>query len=230
MDVMLFLLGFVIGLIVAGLMAFRVLKRQLNAWQADPFLTPKAEIVHRLRRAVMDQIHRWHDVDYRVEAAPPREVHEVLNLLAELPNWRGVWTQEAGAVVLPDGERILIAKLMQEIRSVLLGAYVALDKAAAVVLDYHDILPASGLDEPGQLLYSRKQPFELECVALARLLGVDPDANHLAQHGRDRLWQVHLDIQQRRFQPSHSARFMGLLQAGVVVSAQVAPRAQAGLA
>jgi hypothetical protein len=33
MDIMLFLLGFVIGLSVAGLMAFRVLKRQLDSWR-----------------------------------------------------------------------------------------------------------------------------------------------------------------------------------------------------
>jgi hypothetical protein len=198
--------------------------------EADPFLTPKAEIVHRLRRAVMDQIYRWHEVDYRMEVAPPREAHEVVNMLANLPNWRGVWIQEGGAVVLPDGGQIPIAKLMQEVRSVLVDAYIALDTAAAVVLDYHDILPASGFDELGQILYSRKQPFERECVALAELIGVNPDANPLALHGRDRLWQVHLDIQRRRFQPSDAARFMSMFDdGGGVVSGQLARPAQAGL-
>lgn len=207
MNIALLALAFVTGLVVAGTIAYRLLKREESRWQSNPFLTPKAEIVKRLQEAVMHQVYRWDEAGYRTDANSPRQLHEALELLADLPNARGVWIQERDVVILPGGERVPIRMLMQEIRTLLVDSYRALDTAASIVLDYHDMLPNSRLDDPGQLLHGRKQAFERECLALAELLGVDSDANHLAEYGLMRLWEMHLEVKRRREYPRGAVAF-----------------------
>ncbi len=189
MTIVIAALSFLAGVGVMGALAYRVFTRMDMARQSDPLEQPPNAHVRRLRDAVRDQLHGWRCFDCRLDGQSPENVREALHFLRNWSNGSAVWIVKDGMLTLQNGGSVPVRVLAQHLEQTLLASYKALDEAAALVLDYADLLPLGILDEKGQVLYSRKFAFESEILELARLLNLDPDQNDVARFGGAELWR-----------------------------------------
>lgn len=189
MNLLIAFLSFLAGAVTMGALAYRAFSRIDGARKADPLECPPNKHVAELRDAVRRQLADWQRYDYRLDAQSPGSVREVLKSLDSWSVHSAIWTVKDGWLTLPDGRLVPIRQVAQQLDKALMESYRALDEAAAVVLDYANLLPLGTLEEKGQLLYSRKFAFEPQIVELARLLDLNSDGNDVARFGGAELWR-----------------------------------------
>lgn len=181
--------SFLLGAGGVGLLGYRLYKLDMQMKEDDPLITPPNQHARRLEDAARSQLWQWMQSGYHLDQESPTTGIQVLRAMQEWSVGKlSVWTVELGVVTLPNGGTISIRRFAEHLEQVLIGAYIALDQAAGVIVDYSAKLAPGQLQEEGQLLYCRKCAFERELVELARLLDLDPDSNVHAQFGRAELW------------------------------------------
>lgn len=166
--------------------------------KADPLITPPTRRIAEFVRAVRKQIYEWQHAGEQEDRRAYENAREVMKTLEVWTIHPSLWMVDRGFVMLPNGSAVPLRKTLQEVDAALVAAYLALDDAAARLLDHADCLPKGETEQPGGLLHSRKYAYESEIVKIAQLLGLDPDANSVARHGGAKLWRR----QQRRIFPN----------------------------
>jgi hypothetical protein len=189
MIILVGLFSFLAGLALMALAGYRAHMRLEASEKADLFLYPPNEHARNLRDAVRTQLRGWQQFDYRLGGHPVETVREALTLLEKWSHGHGVWIVQDEKVTLPDGSEIKMDEVAKALDRALVDAYKALNEAAVLVLDYAGSLPPGALEQPGQVLYSKKCAFEQEIVQLETLLGLSPYGNEIAKVSRMELWQ-----------------------------------------
>ena len=183
-------LGFVLGLVVAGLWWGAVVWRRE---QADPWINPPSPEARRLLRAASLHLHCHILGRPAVDQDAPSFVG--VDALQALYLRDGVIFFEKGIATLPDGTQVELGALTHEVLEVLRETYSALDAASAVITDYATTFntPEELEKSENEILrkiagYGNMYPMQSAIARLALLLNLDPDKNDVGIGGKV-LWE-----------------------------------------
>jgi len=186
-------LGFVLGFLVAGLLAGVAIWRHEAARQTDPWDNPPTPEARRLVHAARLHLHRY--ILDRPAAGPDAKPFVGVHALRALYIGDGVIFFEKGIATLPDGTLIDLRAVAHEVLDVLRESYAALDAASALITDYATTFntPEELSEHPNEILrriagYGSMYPMQSTIARLALLLKLDPDQNDVGIGGKV-LWE-----------------------------------------
>lgn len=183
------LYSFLAGAAVVAMLVAPVFVKMHAQSSGDPLLNPRNRRERKLIDSVRRLMYEWSREEDELDERPYATHREAMKAIEVWSTHPSLWMVEGGFLTLPNGSKVNLRRLMQDIDGALIANYLALDDAASRVLDHAEMLAAGELEKPGEVLYSRKYAYESEIVALAKILGLDPDKNDTARYGGAELWR-----------------------------------------